>query len=535
MRTTIDGLDIMGDPSVDRHHHRRAVCGDRCRRYGFAPEDLLYCKTRSANARRADEARLRAANGSSRRIARRWRLSAGRSIPRRPTLLMDFYRKGRDGSDFEHGIESALQFILASPEFLFRLEPIRRPKSPARTACTSSSDLALASRLSFFLWSSLPDETLIDAGDPGEAEGARGARTAGQAHAGRPAIGTLIANFAEQWLHLRNLKNSNPDLQAFPDFDDNLRQAMKEETTLLFDSIMREDRSVMDLLNADYTFVNERLARHYGIPNIYGSQFRRVHGAERSAPRTARSGQHPDGDVVSEPDVAGRARQMGADESAGRSAAAAAAERPAAARKSGQDGKVLPLRERMEEHRAGSGLCRLPHGDGPDRVRARELRRHRPLADHRRGSADRSPRARCSMARPSTASSGLRREIAQASGSLCRRHDGKDADLRRRAAASSTTTCLPCGRSCRTRAASNYRFSDVVARRRQERAVPDEGDQMRFITKKHLSRRTFLHGVGVDDVAAAARSRWCRRRRHWRRRRPIRRSVSASASFRTAR
>ena len=87
---------------------------------------------------------------------------------------------------------------------------------------------------------------------------------------------TLIDNFAEQWLHLRNLKNANPDLSAFPDFDDNLRQAMKEETELFFDSIMREDRSVMDLLNADYTFVNERLARHYGIPDIYGSRFRRV-------------------------------------------------------------------------------------------------------------------------------------------------------------------------------------------------------------------------------------------------------------------
>src|SRR5678809_1713788 len=91
-----------------------------------------------------------------------------------------------------------------------------------------------------------------------------------------PRSKTLIDNFAEQWLHLRNLKNSNPDLVAFPDFDDNLRQAMKEETELFFDSIMREDRSVMDLLNADYTFVNERLARHYGIPGIYGSQLRRV-------------------------------------------------------------------------------------------------------------------------------------------------------------------------------------------------------------------------------------------------------------------
>ena len=104
-----------------------------------------------------------------------------------------------------------------------------------------------------------------------------------------PRSKTLIDNFAEQWLHLRNLKNSNPDLGAFPDFDDNLRQAMKEETELFFDSIMREDRSVMDLLNADYTFVNERLARHYGIPNVYGSRFRRVHRAPTFSSSFSRS------------------------------------------------------------------------------------------------------------------------------------------------------------------------------------------------------------------------------------------------------
>ncbi len=146
-----------------------------------------------------------------------------------------------------------------------------------------------------------------------------------------PKSKTLIDNFAEQWLHLRNLKNSNPDLVAFPDFDDNLRQAMKEETELFFDSIMREDRSLMDLLNADYTFVNERLARHYGIPDVYGSRFRRVPVTQRGASRTARTGQHPHGDVVSEPYVAGRTREVDPDQPARRAAAAAAAERSAAA------------------------------------------------------------------------------------------------------------------------------------------------------------------------------------------------------------
>jgi len=146
----------------------------------------------------------------------------------------------------------------------------------ARNAAYRLDDIALASRLSFFLWSSLPDGQLLT--------------LASQGKLGDPAVleqqvkrmladarsEALITNFAEQWLHLRNLKSATPDLEAFPDFDDNLRQAMKEETSLFFDSIVREDRSVVDLLNADYTFINERLARHYGIPDIYGSQFRRV-------------------------------------------------------------------------------------------------------------------------------------------------------------------------------------------------------------------------------------------------------------------
>jgi hypothetical protein len=137
-------------------------------------------------------------------------------------------------------------------------------------------DLRLASRLSFFLWSSLPDEQLISLAAQGRLKQPAVFEQQVRRMLADPRSKTLIDNFAEQWLHLRNLKNSNPDLAAFPDFDDNLRQAMKQETELFFDSIMREDRSVLDLLNADYTFVNERLARHYGMPNIYGSRFRRV-------------------------------------------------------------------------------------------------------------------------------------------------------------------------------------------------------------------------------------------------------------------
>ena len=121
-------------------------------------------------------------------------------------------------------------------------------------------------------------------------------------------------NFAGQWLQLRNVRSVLPNSDEFPDFDDNLRQAFRRETELLFESIMREDRNVLDLLRADYTFVNERLARHYGIPNVYGSQFRRVAGHRRGAQGAARAGQHPDGDLARRADVAGAARQVDARE-----------------------------------------------------------------------------------------------------------------------------------------------------------------------------------------------------------------------------
>jgi hypothetical protein len=183
-------------------------------------------------------------------------------------------RPARAGRVRTRGIESALQFVARQPEFLFRVEP-----DPSQALATVASakpggggspyrlgDLALASRLSFFLWSSLPDEPLLQAAEQGKLKQPAALEQQIRRMLADPKSKTLIDNFAEQWLHLRNLKNSNPDLVAFPDFDDNLRQAMKEETELFFESIMREDRSLMDLLDADYTFVNERLARHYGIP-----------------------------------------------------------------------------------------------------------------------------------------------------------------------------------------------------------------------------------------------------------------------------
>jgi hypothetical protein len=138
------------------------------------------------------------------------------------------------------------------------------------------SDLELASRLSFFLWSSIPDDALLTAAASGALRQPGTLESQVRRMLADPKAGALVANFAGQWLHLRNVRSVLPNSDEFPDFDDNLRQAFRRETELLFESILREDRSALDLLRADYTFVNERLARHYEIPNVYGSRFRRV-------------------------------------------------------------------------------------------------------------------------------------------------------------------------------------------------------------------------------------------------------------------
>ena len=173
---------------------------------------------------------------------------------------------------FEAGIETALQRILASPKFVFRVE-----RDPAGgPAVHRITDVELASRLSFFLWSSIPDDELLNAAIQGQLQNPAALERQVRRMLADPKAEALVTNFAGQWLHLRNVPNVLPNSDLFPDFDDNLRQSMRRETELLFESIIHEDRNVLDLLTADYTFVNERLARHYGIPDIYGSRFRRV-------------------------------------------------------------------------------------------------------------------------------------------------------------------------------------------------------------------------------------------------------------------
>ena len=187
---------------------------------------------------------------------------------------LDFYRRGRSEEGVEAGIEMALSSILVSPEFLFRVE--RDPPGIAPNTAYPISDLELASRLSFFLWSSIPDDELLDASIRGELRRPEVLERHVRRMLGDRRSHALVTNFAAQWLHLRNLESATPDMRLFPGFDDNLRQAMRRETELLLESVIREDRSVLDLLVSDATFLNERLAKHYGIPHVYGSWFRKV-------------------------------------------------------------------------------------------------------------------------------------------------------------------------------------------------------------------------------------------------------------------
>jgi len=189
-------------------------------------------------------------------------------------MPLKFYRDTRTSEGFEAGIERGLRSLLISPEFLFRVE--QDPVGVAPNAAYRLTDLELASRLSFFLWSSIPDEELLDLAIAGKLQEPAVLEKQVRRMLGDARSESLVNNFADQWLYLRNLETIIPDARLFPDFDDNLRQAMRRETELFFESIMRENRNVLDLLSANYTFVNERLAKHYGIPNVYDSNFRRV-------------------------------------------------------------------------------------------------------------------------------------------------------------------------------------------------------------------------------------------------------------------
>jgi mono/diheme cytochrome c family protein len=217
--------------------------------------------------------------GTEEQCARRILSTLARRAYRRPAstndveALVAFYRKGRSRGSFETGIQIALERLLASPDFLFRIE---EDTPTANGQPHRISDVELASRLSFFLWSSIPDDDLLDVASKGLLKDQKVLDLQVQRMLKDPKAEAFTRNFAGQWLQLRAIPGIDRNAQLFPDFDDNLRQAMRRETELFFGSVVSENRSALDLLNADYTFLNDRLAKHYGVPNVSGSHFRRV-------------------------------------------------------------------------------------------------------------------------------------------------------------------------------------------------------------------------------------------------------------------
>lgn len=212
--------------------------------------------------------------------ARQILTTLARRAYRRPVSEADlrtplkFFHEGRAEGSFENGIERALSSILVNPQFLFRIE--RDPEGISAGTPYPISEVELASRISYFLWSSMPDDELLELAARGDLR--RPDVLEGQVRRmlRDPRSRSLVENFAGQWLHLRNLDAVTPDMRLFPDFDDNLRQAMRRETELVFEKVLRDDWSVLDLVRSDATYLNERLARHYDVPHVYGSRFRRV-------------------------------------------------------------------------------------------------------------------------------------------------------------------------------------------------------------------------------------------------------------------
>ena len=410
----------------------------------------------------------------------------------------------------------ALRRILADPQFVFRFE--RDPASARADTTYRISDLELASRLSFFLWSSIPDDELLDVAAQGKLHDHAVLEHQVRRMLADPRADSLVSNFADQWLYLRNLRGVNPDLEAFPNFDDNLRQAFKRETELFFGSIIHEDRSVIDLLNADYTFVNERLAKHYGIPNVYGSQFRRVSWPDDS-PRRGLLGQ---GSILTVTSIATRTSPVQRGKWLLENVLGTPPNPPPAnvppLKENKTGDKQLSVRERMEAHRASPacagchkildplgfalenfdavGQWRTVERIGrQDRRLGRARRRHQSL-----GVAD---LRNALLSRPNVFAGTMTEKLmTYALGRGLEYYD------------------MPAVRAVTHEAArNNYRFSSLILgivestpfqmRRSQEPRLcacnicsrHQEAEPAMIITKKHLPRRTFLRGVMGSAVA----------------------------------
>jgi mono/diheme cytochrome c family protein len=283
LRTTLIATDHLGLPHVESMTvtgpFNAAPAGDTPSR-----QRVFSCNPPSRSALRRDPPETRTGGTVSTPeeqacAARIVRTLARRAYRRDVTGTdlagpMAFYEQGRKDGGFERGIELALRAVLVSPKFVFRVE--RDPPGLPAGATYRISDAELASRLSFFLWSSIPDDELLNVAASGRLRQPAVLERQVRRMLADPRADALVENFAGQWLHVRNVRSSTPDKNLFPNFDDNLRQAFERELELFVGSIIREDRSALDLLTADHTFVNDRLARHYGIDHVYGPRFRRV-------------------------------------------------------------------------------------------------------------------------------------------------------------------------------------------------------------------------------------------------------------------
>jgi mono/diheme cytochrome c family protein len=294
--------------------------------------------------------------------ARRILSTLARCAYRRPVTdadlqpLLRAYAAGRQKGDFEHGIKWALEAVLVSPKFLFRAEeePATAPGQVARI-----SDLELASRLSFFLWSSIPDDELLREAEQGRLQQPTVLAAQVRRMLADSRSSALVTNFAGQWLWLRNLRSSAPNADLFPEFDDNLREALVRETELFLVDQLRSDRSLVELLTADYTFLNERLARHYGIPSVYGSHFRRV-----QYPDDRRAGLLGHGSILTVTAYPNRTSPVVRGKWLLENLLGAAPPPPPpnvpALRENGEGAKPTTVRERIEAHRANP-VCASCH------------------------------------------------------------------------------------------------------------------------------------------------------------------------------
>ena len=272
-------------------------------------------------------------------------------------MLLNLYQAGRNKGDFDAGIKMVVQAIVADPQFVFRFERI-----PADAAAGSNfriSDLELASRLSYFLWSSAPDDALIDLASQNKLHQPAVLEQQVRRMLADPRSDALATNFAVQWLGLRNLRDMQPDVYVFPDWDQNLTQSMRKETELFFESIMHEDRNIVDMLTANYTFIDERLAKHYGIRDVTGNRFRRITITDPN-----RFGLLGQGSVLMATSLANRTSPVQRGKWILEQVLGVTAPTPPpnvpALKENAEGAKVLSVRERLEEHRTNEP-CRSCH------------------------------------------------------------------------------------------------------------------------------------------------------------------------------